>query len=92
VTSTARARFGSIDWRATREKWESVYVEAVEALAGGGDCDCVFLTDLLAALGKTTDDLAADIEAMSKTLAIAAIHDGCVRAKLNSLGERRLNF
>ena len=73
---------------AWREKWEGVYAQVVEALADGGDCDYVFLTDLLAALGKTTEDLSADIDLMSNALASAAIHDRCARAKLNSLGER----
>jgi hypothetical protein len=70
------------------ERWEGIYAQAVEALADGGDVDYEFLTTLLAALGKTLDELSGDIDRMSNALAASAIHDRCARAKLASLGER----
>lgn len=74
--------------RERTERWERIYCEAVVALAGGGDVDFEFMHTLLGALGKSLDDFSSDIDKMSRELAKAAIHDSCVRAKLNSLGER----
>lgn len=78
--------------RERTERWDRIYCEAVVALAGGGDVDFEFMHTLLGALGKSLDDFSGDIDRMSRELAKAAIHDSCVRAKLNSLGERHSIF